>query len=89
MQSVVGSIVANQGFINQFATVTDPETGERVLDAKHVALWSAIVFASQVVSQILSPFSADRWGRKMNMYILTFFLTLVSDIQVSVLKLVG
>lgn len=70
--------MANEGFIKQFATVTDSETGARVLDANHVALWGAITFAAQILFQIISPFTADRWGRKMNMWILTVLLTAVS-----------
>lgn len=73
----MGSIIANQGFINQFATTTDPETGEPALDAYHVSLWNAISFASQVLIQLISPITADRFGRKFNMWALTFFLTLV------------
>ncbi|PNH33485.1 hypothetical protein VD0002_g1342 [Verticillium dahliae] len=34
--SVIGSIIANEGFIRQFATVTDSETGARVLASTHV-----------------------------------------------------
>ena len=75
--SVVGSIVANKGFIEQFATVTDPATGERVLDANHIGIWGAISFASQIFIQLVSPVTADRWGRKFNMYALTVFFTLV------------
>lgn len=73
----MGSIVANEGFIKQFATVTDPETGARVLDATHIALWSAVTYAAQIVFQLISPITADRWGRKLNLWILTGFLTFV------------
>ncbi|KAH6714816.1 general substrate transporter [Leptodontidium sp. MPI-SDFR-AT-0119] len=74
--SAVGSIIANQGFIEYFATVADPTTGLPALDAQHVSLWGAAVFISQLVIQIIAPFTADRWGRKFNMWLLTFFLTL-------------
>ncbi|KAH7349636.1 general substrate transporter [Plectosphaerella cucumerina] len=74
--SVIGSIVANKGFIEQFATVTDPVTGERVLDANHIGIWGAVTMASQILIQLISPFTADRWGRKFNMYALTVFFTL-------------
>lgn len=74
----MGSIVANEGFIKKFATVADPDTGAPALNANHVSLWSAVTYASQILFQLLSPITADRWGRKLNLWILTFFLTLVS-----------
>ncbi|KAJ4334935.1 hypothetical protein N0V95_009041 [Ascochyta clinopodiicola] len=73
--SAVGNIIANQGFIDAFATVTDPQTGKPALDANHVALWGAINFAAQIFIQMIAPFTADRWGRKFNMWLLTFFLS--------------
>ena len=76
--SATGNIIANQGFINTFATVPDPATGKPALDANHVALWGAINFASQIFIQMIAPFTADRWGRKFNMWMLTLFLLLVS-----------
>jgi MFS family permease len=75
--SVIGSIVANKGFIEHFATVTDSATGERVLDANHIGIWGAVSFASQIVIQFISPITADRWGRKFNLHALTVFFTLV------------
>lgn len=71
--------MANEGFIRQFATVTDPETGARVLDANHVSLWGAVTFASQIVVQLFSGHIADRWGRKINMWLLQGVLTAVSE----------
>ena len=79
-QTVGGSIVANEGFIRQFATVTDPETGERVLDANHVSTWGAVTFAAQIVVQLLSGYIADRWGRKANMWLLQLVLTAVGEL---------
>ncbi|ROT37977.1 general substrate transporter [Sodiomyces alkalinus F11] len=74
--SVVGSIIANRGFVQQFATVTNPDTGEPDLDAHHLGLWNGLNFVAQIVVQMISPFTADRWGRKFNMWAFTFFLTL-------------
>lgn len=74
----MGSIVANQGFIQAFGTVHDPKTGKLVLDAHHVSIWAAVNYASQITFQFISPFTADRFGRKFNMWVFTFFLTLVS-----------
>ncbi|KAK5048260.1 hypothetical protein LTR84_005930 [Exophiala bonariae] len=74
--SVIGSIVANRGFIQAFATVHDPKTGKLVLDAQHVSIWAAVNYASQITFQFISPFTADRFGRKFNMWVFTFFLTL-------------
>ncbi|KAG7112167.1 MFS transporter fmqE like protein [Verticillium longisporum] len=73
--SVIGSIIANEGFIRQFATVTDSETGARVLASTHVSLWQAINFVAQIFIQMIAPITADRFGRKFNMWALTVFLT--------------
>lgn len=75
--SVIGSIVINRGFIQQFATVTNPWTGQPDLDAHHIGLWNGLTFVAQIVFQIISPLTADRWGRKFNLWAFTFFLTLV------------
>lgn len=75
--SVIGSIIANEGFIEQFATVTDPETGAPALNSTHVSLWQAMNFASQIIIQLIAPITADRFGRKFNMWALTVFLALV------------
>ncbi|KAJ4256805.1 hypothetical protein NW762_008901 [Fusarium torreyae] len=72
--SVIGSIIANEGFIKQFATVTDPATGEPALASTHVSLWQAMNFVSQIVIQLIAPITADRYGRKFNMWALTVFL---------------
>jgi hypothetical protein len=44
-------------------------------------LWSAINFVSQVIFQFLSPFTANRFGLKANMYTFTALITLVSQFQ--------
>ncbi|CRK44185.1 hypothetical protein BN1723_000871 [Verticillium longisporum] len=56
--SVIGSIIANEGFIRQFATVTDSETGARVLASTHVSLWQAINFVAQIFIQMIAPITA-------------------------------
>ncbi|KAL2830722.1 general substrate transporter [Aspergillus pseudoustus] len=75
-QSISGSIVANQGFIDQFATVNDPATGLPALDANHVSLWGALTFVGQIVVQFCSGPIADRWGRKVNMWLLQLVLVI-------------
>lgn len=75
---MIGSIIANEGFIKQFATVIDAETGEPALNSTHVSLWQAINFVSQIFIQLIAPITADRFGRKFNMWALTVFLTAVS-----------
>uniref|UniRef100_A0A8H7K3Z6 Major facilitator superfamily (MFS) profile domain-containing protein n=1 Tax=Bionectria ochroleuca TaxID=29856 RepID=A0A8H7K3Z6_BIOOC len=42
--SVIGSIVANKGFIEQFATAKDPVTGQKALEPNHISLWAAGYF---------------------------------------------
>lgn len=76
--SLIGSIIANEGFIKQFATVTDPATGEPALDSQHISLWQASSFVSQIFIQLFSHLTADRYGRKFNMWAFTALLTTVS-----------
>jgi MFS family permease len=91
--NVPGSVIANKGeslsffclavfwhctgFVQQFGTVIDAQ-GELQLNAQYVGLWSAINFVSQVIFQFLSPFTANRFGLKANMYTFTALITLVS-----------
>ncbi|KAH7073250.1 general substrate transporter [Paraphoma chrysanthemicola] len=73
--AVIGSIVANQGFINEYATVTDKATGKPALSATHIALWGALYSVSCIAIQSVAPTTADRFGRKFNMWAITVFIT--------------
>lgn len=75
--AVIGSIIANRGFIQQYGTVRNKRTGALELSATHIALWGALYFVSAVLIQTLGPYCADRFGRKFNMWAITFFITLV------------
>jgi MFS family permease len=70
--------VANQGFINQYGTVRDPQTGKLALNATHISLWGALYFVTAICIQAVAPYTADRFGRKFNMWGITFFITAVS-----------
>ena len=78
--SVIGSIVANQGFINQYGTVKDPQTGKLALNATHISLWGALYFVTAICIQTVAHHTADRFGRKFNMWGITFFITLVGAV---------
>ncbi|KAF5006850.1 hypothetical protein FDECE_6797 [Fusarium decemcellulare] len=80
--SVIGSIIANEGFIKYFATVKDPDTGEPALDSQHISLWAACYFITSILIQTIAPVTADKYGRKFNMWGVTLFLTLSIIIQV-------
>ncbi|KAF4334038.1 general substrate transporter [Fusarium beomiforme] len=80
--SVIGSIIANEGFIDYFATVKDPQTGKPALNTQHISLWSACYFITCILIQTIAPVTADKFGRKFNMWGVTFFLTLSIIIQV-------
>ncbi|KAH3904725.1 hypothetical protein HBI56_213670 [Parastagonospora nodorum] len=79
--SVIGSIVANQGFINQYGTVKDPATGKLALNATHIALWGALYFVTCIAIQLVAPTTADRYGRKFNMWGITVFIGISIIIQ--------
>jgi hypothetical protein len=74
--SIPGSIVGNPGFIAQFATKTI--NGRLQLDANHVGLWGAMKFLAQVLTQIISPITANRFGLRFNMWVLTLLKVAVS-----------
>ncbi|KAG5747361.1 hypothetical protein H9Q70_009954 [Fusarium xylarioides] len=80
--SVIGSIIANEGFIEYFATVKDPQTGKPALNSQHISLWAACYFVTSILIQSIAPITADKFGRKFNMWGVTFFLTLSIVIQV-------
>ncbi|TLD07945.1 hypothetical protein PspLS_12172 [Pyricularia sp. CBS 133598] len=75
-QSDAVLISAFAGFIQQYATLRDPKTGSPALDANHISLWGALYFVTAIAIQFIAPHTADRFGRKFNMWGLTFFLTL-------------
>jgi MFS family permease len=77
--SVIGSIIANPGFIKFFGTTKDPVTGQTALDPLHVSIWSAIYSVSCIAIQLVAPWTADKYGRKFNMWFITLFITGVSS----------
>ncbi|KAF2021571.1 general substrate transporter [Aaosphaeria arxii CBS 175.79] len=87
--AVIGSIVANQGFINQYGTVKNPKTGKIALSATHIALWGAIYFVTAISIQTIGPMTADRFGRKFNMWLITLFITLVSTLQSIIIQCIS
>ena len=68
-------MVTNKGFLHQFATRTNGEGG-RELDSNHISLWNSLSFVSGFIIQFIAPWTADRFGRKFNLWFLTFWLTL-------------
>lgn len=74
--SVIGSIVVNQGFIDQFGTIRDHQTGTLAVNSEHISLWGSLYFVTSILIQVVAPTTADRFGRKFNMWGVTFFLTL-------------
>lgn len=58
----------------------DPATGDLALNASYLSLWSGFNFVAQIASQILSPLSGDRFGRKLNMYLFTGSMLVVSPL---------
>jgi MFS family permease len=59
-----------------FATKIGPH-GEKVIDATHVSLWGGTQFAVQILFQLLSPLTSDRYGVKVNLYIPTAAIVIV------------
>ncbi|OBR14265.1 MFS alpha-glucoside transporter [Colletotrichum higginsianum IMI 349063] len=62
-----GNIIANPGFVRQFATETTA-AGEPNLAAPILSGWSSIMSVGQIVGMTTVPFLSDRLGRKGAMY---------------------
>ncbi|KAH7039567.1 general substrate transporter [Microdochium trichocladiopsis] len=80
--SVVGSIVANQGFIDYFGSTRDPATGKLALNPQYVSLWGAIYSIAQILIQVMAPWASDRFGRKLCMWLISLFIVISIIIQV-------
>ncbi|KAF4809032.1 MFS transporter fmqE [Colletotrichum siamense] len=70
-----GNIIANPGFINQFATETTSR-GEPNLAAPILSAWSSIMSVGQIIGMTTVPFLSDRFGRKGAMYWYWFILSM-------------
>ncbi|CRG86849.1 General alpha-glucoside permease [Talaromyces islandicus] len=68
-----GGIVANKGFIRQFAS-----PGTVVISGTYVSAWGGIQSAGQTVGQVLLQYATEAFGRKVALYII--WLTLVVSI---------
>ncbi|KAH6971379.1 general substrate transporter [Ilyonectria sp. MPI-CAGE-AT-0026] len=62
-----GNIIANPGFVRQFATKFDAQ-GEPYLTSPILAGWSSIQSVGQIIGMIHLSFVSDRYGRKVAMY---------------------
>lgn len=69
-----GSIVANKGFIQQFAP-----PGTLILDAKWVSIWGGMQSTMQCLAQIACVFVTDRFGRRLALWLTWVLLCGVSS----------
>lgn len=74
------------GFVEQFGTIISA-TGVKTLDANYVGLWGAISYVTQAMAQFTSPFTANRFGLRFNMWFFTIMKLVVSVISTSYFKL--
>jgi MFS family permease len=68
-----GSIIANVGFVHQFATKINAE-GKEYLDSPIITGWSMIMTIGQIIGLSAVPFISGRYGRKAAMYATMAFL---------------
>ncbi|KAF5241036.1 hypothetical protein FANTH_9253 [Fusarium anthophilum] len=68
-----GNIIANPGFIRQFATKVDAD-GNPTFASPILSAWSAIMSVGQIIGMSTLPFISDRFGRKVAMYSYWFIL---------------
>ncbi|KAK1496983.1 hypothetical protein CCUS01_13265 [Colletotrichum cuscutae] len=62
--SMNASIVANKGFVRQFATLADA-SGKPYLDSPILSGWSSIMSVGQVLGMTTIPFLSSQFGRKL------------------------
>lgn len=67
MVSINGNIIANPGFVKQFATAINSD-GELYLTSPILAGWSSIQSVGQIIGMTHLAFVSDRFGRKFAMY---------------------
>ncbi|KAH8894278.1 general substrate transporter [Thozetella sp. PMI_491] len=72
-----GNIIANPGFVRQFATNLDAQ-GEPYLTSPILAGWSSIQSVGQIIGMTHLTFISDRFGRKVAMY--WYWLILASSV---------
>ncbi|KAL2819165.1 general substrate transporter [Aspergillus granulosus] len=72
---MLGNIIANQGFINQFGTKVN-SAGETYLASPILSAWNAIGSVGQVTGMTTLPFLSDRLGRKVAMFYYLFMLAI-------------
>ncbi|KAH7141713.1 hexose transporter [Dactylonectria macrodidyma] len=75
--AINASIIANQGFIQEFATKTNDE-GERYLESPILSAWGSIMSVGQMLGMATIPFLSTRFGRKAAMY--TFWCILALSV---------
>lgn len=83
LYSMSSSIIANKGFVRQFATETDAE-GEPYLASSVISGWSIAQNCVQIVGQTGLGFICARFGRKIGMY--CFWLIIMSSVLAETLS---
>ncbi|KAH6950410.1 general substrate transporter [Ilyonectria sp. MPI-CAGE-AT-0026] len=69
------SIVANKGFIAEFATKTNTD-GELYLESRILSGWGSIQSVGQILGMVSLPFISNRFGRKVAMFTYWFILAM-------------
>lgn len=70
-----GNILANPGFVKQFATQLNA-AGDPVLASPIISAWGSIMSVGQIIGMTTLPFLSDRFGRKAAMFYYWFVLAI-------------
>ncbi|KAF2649964.1 general substrate transporter [Lophiostoma macrostomum CBS 122681] len=65
--ALIGNLVANPGFIEQFGTVLNSK-GEISMASSVLSTFNALASVGQIVGMVTLPFLSDRFGRKAAMF---------------------
>ncbi|RSL97228.1 hypothetical protein CDV31_013136 [Fusarium ambrosium] len=73
--ALIGNIVANPGFVEQFGTIRDGN-GKVALDSPILSAWASVGNVGQIIGMVSLPFLSGQLGRKAAMYALWFVLAI-------------
>ncbi|KAL4877007.1 general substrate transporter [Aspergillus karnatakaensis] len=73
--AMLGNIIANRGFVNQFGTKVN-SAGETYLASPILSAWNAIGCVGQIIGMTTLPFLSDRLRRKAAMFYYLFILAI-------------
>ncbi|KAL8291287.1 hypothetical protein RQP46_002265 [Phenoliferia psychrophenolica] len=70
-----GTLLGVPAFVKQFGSIA-PGATEFAVEAKHLVIWGAIFSVFQIMGQFAAGWCADRWGRRLSIFSMLFYIYL-------------